>query len=161
MIFLLTFAFGLLKLQDLVKRKNPLLSANTEDIGIDETYSLGNGQFMMAFAMHKFHGSILDFDARYVRWIVRTWEDQDGERAETFYPLHLCTKADLNRFYEPESEETAQEVKRLHESDNLFCLHPKTNEFELKGSWLKTGDSTTYDIWLTACGSSYTLFDGT
>ena len=90
-----------------MNRKNPLLASNTEDIGIDETYSLSNGSFMMAFAMHKFHGEILDFDARYVRWIVRTWNDQSSGRAEAFYPLHLCTEEDLGRFYSPQTDETA------------------------------------------------------
>ena len=59
---------------------------------------------MMAFALHKFHGDILDFDARYVQWIVRTWQDVDGKRNENFYPLHICTEEELSRFYQPESE---------------------------------------------------------
>ena len=39
-------------------------------------------------------------------------------------------------------------------------MHPKSRDFELEGSWLRTGDSNTYDVWLTSCASQFTLFDG-
>ena len=153
MILMLTFSFGLLKLQYLASRKNPLLATNTEILGVDDTYSLDSEEFMMAFALHKFHGSILDFDARYVRWIVRSWVDRDGKRDELFWPLHKCNDKEMESFFKPESEETEKEVKRLLEGGNLFCLHPSFKNFTLQGSWLKTGDSTSYDVWLTTCAS--------
>ena len=59
---------------------------------------------MMAFALHKFHGDILDYDPRYVRWIVRTWEDREGVRKEKYLPLHLCSEEELGRFFTPESD---------------------------------------------------------
>ena len=105
-IFLLTFAFGLLKMQDLLSRKNPIIVSNSEVIEEGETYSLGSPEFMMAFALHKFNGEILDFDPRYVRWIVRTWEDRDGIRSETFVPLHICEEEEMKRFFQAESETT-------------------------------------------------------
>ena len=67
------FTFGLHKLESLLTRKNPLLTTNDELVDIDEKYSLGSDDFMMAFALHSFNGDIKDFDSRFVRWIVRTW----------------------------------------------------------------------------------------
>ena len=103
-IMMLTLSFGLLKMQNLVNRKNPLLAANSEVLPYGETYSLASEEFMMAFALHKFAGAILDFDARYVRWIVRVWEDVAGERNEAFYPLHVCSEEEFSKFYTAESE---------------------------------------------------------
>ena len=103
-ILVLTFSFSLLKMQHLVIRRNPLLATNSEVLEYGETYSLASEEFMMAFALHKFAGSILDFDARYVRWITRVWKDIDGERNETFYPLHPCSEEELSKFYTAESK---------------------------------------------------------
>ena len=44
-ILMITFAFGLLKLQNLVERKNPTLSTNTEPLEADVTYSLDSEEF--------------------------------------------------------------------------------------------------------------------
>ena len=64
----------------------------------------------MAFALHKFAGDILDYDPRFVRWMVRTWTDRSGERTEEFLPLHECSDEDLSKFFDAESEETYREV---------------------------------------------------
>ena len=115
----------------------------------------------MAFALHKFAGPILPYDRRYVQWMARTWHYFDGVRVQKYYPLHPCTEEEMSKFFPPESEDTANEIEKLLEIQNLFCLHPSANDFYLLGSWLKNIDSTTYDIQINACASAYELFDGT
>ena len=90
-IFTLTFAFGLVKLQHLLERKNPIVTNNTERLEAFDSYSLGSDEFMMAFTLHPFTGEALKYDPRYVRWIVRTWTSNEYVKEEKFLPLHLCT----------------------------------------------------------------------
>ena len=58
-IFILTSAFGLLKLQHLVTRRNPAMSEATEQVDADATFSLDSEEFTMAFAIHRFAGEVL------------------------------------------------------------------------------------------------------
>ena len=51
-IFMLTFAFALLKMQNLLNRKNPFLAQNTALLDVGESYSLDEDEFQMAFALH-------------------------------------------------------------------------------------------------------------
>ena len=113
-IYVLTFAFGLLKLQHLIEYKNPTLMSSTELLETsEETYSLDSDEFMMAFALQKYGGEILRYDPRYVRWIIRTWEREDDESTFTFYPLHQCSDEEVSNFYRPESAVTEKEVEKL------------------------------------------------
>ena len=50
-IIVLTFLFGLLKLQYLVERKNPSIVANTRNLAFGERFNTGSDDFMMAFAV--------------------------------------------------------------------------------------------------------------
>ena len=85
-------------------RKNPSVTSNIEKLAVDNKYSLGSDDFMMAFAMSKFAGEILQYDPRYVRWVARSWNSVGNERVETFEPLHHCTEEELNKFYDPDDE---------------------------------------------------------
>ena len=159
-IFMICFAFSLLKLENLVDRSNPSLTELTETVDADTTFSLGSDEFTVAFALSKFNGEVLQYDPRYVRWIVRIWESKDNKRTERFYPLHLCNDEDLDKFHTAENDYVAKEVQMLKENNNLFCLHPEVQNFNLQGSWLTTADYATYDVWLTSCTSQFKLFDG-
>ena len=68
---------------------------------------------MMAFALEKFNGGVLELDPRYVRWIVQTTDYVEQEKARKFYPLHPCTDEEMSKFYSAENESTAQEVEKL------------------------------------------------
>ena len=50
LILMVMFAFGLLKLQKLVGRKNPLLVFNKDKLDAEEFHSTGSDSFMMAFS---------------------------------------------------------------------------------------------------------------
>ena len=58
-IFMIGFAFGLLKLHHLVDRSNPSLTELTETVDADTTFSLGSDEFTVAFALSKFNGEVL------------------------------------------------------------------------------------------------------
>ena len=123
LVGILTFAFGLLKLQHLVERKNPALTTGTELLDQGEAYHLGNEDFMMAFTLESYTGKQLELDERYVRFISRTGEYRAEGKTELYYPLHLCSDAEIDEFYEAEDETTANEIEELHGGHNLFCLH--------------------------------------
>ena len=91
---------------------------------------------------------------------MRTWENKDNHRKESFYPLHLCKDEELGKFHTAESDQVAKEVQMLHKSENLFCLHPEVLKFNLQGSSLRSADYNAYDVWLTSCTSYFELFDG-
>ena len=50
-IYSLTFAFGLVKLQHLVEHKNPFLTANLVDLEAGWELDTGSESFMIAFAV--------------------------------------------------------------------------------------------------------------
>ena len=78
----------------------------------DVKFSLESDEFMMAFAMEIFEGDSLEYDPRYVRWVVRTWEYANAQRIENYFPLHLCTAEELRKFYDAESAEVDKEMAK-------------------------------------------------
>ena len=53
-ISLLTFIFGVMKIQHLLERKNPTINTNDEPLDEGTTYFLDNEEFMMAFAAERY-----------------------------------------------------------------------------------------------------------
>ena len=69
-IFMLTFAFGLLKLQALVDRKNPFVVSTTEDLEEGHKYPIGNDNFNIAFSIATADDKMLPYNPRYVKWVA-------------------------------------------------------------------------------------------
>ena len=86
-IMTLTVAFGLLKLQHLVEKKNPALVTNTEDLGEYASFKLDDDGFMMAFSLETITNQVLDYDTRHVRWIARTWMLDGNDLKSPLYPM--------------------------------------------------------------------------
>ena len=55
MVMMLTLAFGLIKLEHLLERKNPSITSNESETEADEEFSLTSDHFMMAFSVLDFH----------------------------------------------------------------------------------------------------------
>ena len=96
---MVTFAFGLLKLEHMILHKNPNVTTNTEKVEAEDTYSLGSDELMMAFALGGEGRERIEYDPRYVRWVADTWyytgNPNDQTEVKT-YPLHPCTDAELS-----------------------------------------------------------------
>ena len=122
-----TLAFSLFKLQRLLNRSLPIIQEHSEALEIEDSYSLGSENFMMAFSLgQNFDADELEFDSHKVRFTALY---RDGlEDLNIFYPLHLCTDTELERFKEFNNFETADRVKRLKKNKNLFCLHSSLSD---------------------------------
>ena len=69
LVFILTFAFALLKLEHMLIHKNPTIMTNEQQVESDEEYDLTSSDFMMAFALEDEKLR----DPRYTRWGIRFW----------------------------------------------------------------------------------------
>ena len=113
MIFALTLLFGLLKLQHLFMRKNPLISQNTTPLRILTTYDTSQAEFKMAVAAENYDAGTGISDPRYVRWVVTHVQRRNDVFNNTIYPMHKCHEEELSEFNVAESEETMTKLKRL------------------------------------------------
>ena len=127
----------------MLDRKNPQIAINTIELEAGESYSLAADNFMIAFSAETRKGKILDYDPRYVRWISKTVVLQDGNKTESFYPVHVCSDEELEKFYPAQSEDAGSFFDQVHASGNLFCLHDDVMRFSLHGS-TNEGTSTNY-----------------
>ena len=77
LIFILTFAFSLLKLQHLIERKNPDLTTNTEPLEGGEKFFLESDEFMMAVSLIDAKFTPLQYDPNYFKLhtFVSTWSE--------------------------------------------------------------------------------------
>lgn len=70
-----TFIFAVHKLQNMLIRKNPLITTNKQDNAVEasEVLETASGDFMMAFALRSFNGNRVLSDPFYVKWVGRLW----------------------------------------------------------------------------------------
>ena len=69
-IFALTLFFGLIKLQQLTIRKNPLINANIGPLPKLMTYDTSQTEFKIAVAAENYETGAGISDPRYVRWVA-------------------------------------------------------------------------------------------
>ena len=113
LIIILTLSFGLLKLEHLMERKNPLIVTNTVPLDSEEQINTGSDNFMMAFAAVGKKNKNVKNDPRFVRWYARFWQIVDGEYSARNVPLNLCTDKEFAMFDPPEDAHTAETVKNM------------------------------------------------
>ena len=161
-IFMLTCAFGLIKLQDMFERKNPMMTTNTERLEADESVSINLADLMMAFSFQRSTGGEYKYGQRYVKFIAEAYQLKNSKTIRTYYPLHPCSDEEFDKFYPDPNELAATTIIGKQKANkNLFCLHPDLLEFYLQGSYTTGNDYTAIDVQLVSCASSYVLFDGT
>ena len=120
-IFALTLLFGIIKMEHLALRKNPIITTNTSPLEADERFDTGSDDFMMAFAVSDEKG-VPKNDTRYFRWKVAFKNYVNGEKNKTEEFLQPCSQDAMNKFYPAESSQTANEVKSQQAAGNLYCL---------------------------------------
>ena len=69
-IVMLTILFGLLKLQHMLERKNPLISTNDVPSELSDEYDLEAEEFMMAFGLEDKNGTMLLHDYDQIKWVA-------------------------------------------------------------------------------------------
>ena len=124
LIFITTLAFALVKMDHLVKHKNPNVTTNVSPLEAGTKFSTASDGFMMAFAaVNTEKGAPLN-DPRYVRWgfLHEYHMDEDEIYKKTLGLLHPCTEEELLRLDPPENQYLAEDIKSQQNSGNLFCM---------------------------------------
>ena len=113
MIFALTLVFGLLKLQHLLLRKNPLINTNIMPLPMLTTYDTNQAKFKMAVSAESYDTGAGISDPRYVRWVVSYVQRRNNVFNNKIYPMHKCHEEEFAELNVAESEAITAKVKRL------------------------------------------------
>ena len=106
LIILLTLGFGIVKLQHLLERRNPIINMSRVGLGDNERYSLSSKEFNGAFAVEDFGTGAGISDPRYVKWVTAYVQRIDDQMSWTWYPMHQCTRAEIEKFDPPNNAVT-------------------------------------------------------
>ena len=99
LVIILSVAYSFLKLEDLLNRENPLLITNDLPAALDDTFSIPESDFMLAFTLEDWLTGVKD-DPRYIQWIVHEYRmTEEGDHEFKYYPTHKCTDEEFERFY--------------------------------------------------------------
>ena len=134
MILSLTLLFGLMKLQHLFLRKNPLINTNSEPLADDAVFETNSSDLMIAVtAENYFTGAGLS-NPRYVRYNTGIWKKINGVLETLWYPMHKCTAQDHKKFNKAVKIVNNEKMQRLRNEDHLFCIDERALGFDIKGS---------------------------
>ena len=97
-ILSLTLVFGLVKLQHLLVRKNPLINTNFEPLADDAVFDNNSGDLMLAVTVENYMTGASLTDLRYIKWLTSIWQRIEGVLVLTWYPMHKCNKREYERF---------------------------------------------------------------
>ena len=67
---MLTLIFGLLKMQNLLERKNPIINTNLAPLAKDETFTTDLDDFNLALTVQNYYTNEILSDPRYIRWVA-------------------------------------------------------------------------------------------
>ena len=104
-IFLYTvmFMYGLVRLQQLRDRHNPLISESTEIQAFSSSDKLNLNEigFHFAFSIENYLTREQKADPRFVKYIVQQVGKNDGKDFVKVLPFHKCTEEDWKKFPPP------------------------------------------------------------
>ena len=120
-ISLLTFAFSLVKLQDLITHKNPTLIETEVPSEEDARYDLSDSEFMVAVALEHWSQGRKD-DPRYTQWLSRFYTFIDGAETKEWYRSHTCSDEEFARFY-PVEDVSVIKVEKLQAEGQFKCFN--------------------------------------
>ena len=124
LIICLVAAFGGLKLEQLLKHRNPNLSTYAKDVQTGSTMNLNDRKFRVAFAVEPYYAPhFLLNDPAYVKWYFRKWGKKDGVSYEKLLQPHICTDEDYAEFFTI-SEQSAIFLKEIREDPrrDFYCI---------------------------------------
>ena len=152
-IIMVTIAFGVMKMQHLVERKNPQINTNDAPLEDGTTYHTGNEDFMWAFAAERYDNFEGLSDPRYIKWVTAYWIYKDNVWDIKWFPMHQCTDAKQAKFFPPQSEQFATKMKNFFEQGHLYCIDFNKFDIEIYGASTTGVDYAAFDVLLVPCGS--------
>ena len=102
-VWLLTFAYALIRLEFLILKKDPNINFVTELNIFDETdvLNLQEKGYRIAFVLEDYNLRETKGKEEYIRYVAQIWHEVDGVEKFTNIPLHPCTQEELEiDFYE-------------------------------------------------------------
>ena len=124
-IALLTITFGLVKLQHLLQRKDPIIVSNINPLEVGQKYELAQEEFMTAYAAENYDTGAGISDPRFVRWVTHVKQRIGVKWTILNFPMHKCQDVEFARFSASKSERTAIKVNRLRQGGHFYCIHEK------------------------------------
>ena len=124
-IYSILLFYASVKFVHLVTRHNPDISSHTQSFFFDSSKSvdLVASDVRVAFGIEGFLDSETKDDARFVKYVVRTFGKKDGVFYEHLLDYHICSAEELDRFGEPAADSTVIKYYRSVDSKKrLFCL---------------------------------------
>ena len=117
-MFTTVVLYGATKTQHLINKANPTVSSIKIPNAIDknEIINLGDSNFRFAFSLETLNKP--KNDSKFVRWLVRTYGNRNGENFENILSIHRCTAEDMSGFY-PISSEWVASFSHRH-VDGIF-----------------------------------------
>ena len=159
-IFLVTFSFGVMKMQHLLEKKNPVINTNEEPLEDGTIYATNGDEFMMAFAAERYDDARGLSDQKYIKWVAAYWVKTDNVWEIKWFPMYRCTDDDFARFNLPENELVAAKMEKFFDQGHFFCFDYKKFELLIYGAENSGVDFAAFDPMLVPCGSQITLYDG-
>ena len=121
-IVFLTIAFGLVKLQHLLMRKDPLITTIETPLEAGERYEIAQDEFMTAYAAENYNTGAGISDPRYVRWVTAVYQRNGVEWNTLWYPMHKCQEVEFAKFWTTKSSNEIK-VDRLRRGGHFYCIH--------------------------------------
>ena len=121
-VFYITFLFSIMKLKQLVERRNPTVNTyvDSDALTMDDRFDMSAENFMVAVALEGFYSG-LKSDPRYIRWMAEIHTSQDDQYYKKLIPLHECTERDYEKFLQPDAR-SKKKVDKLRKNGGLMCL---------------------------------------
>ena len=100
-IFIIVLLYGITKLIDLESKNNPNVSFFIKEGHFNQgkQINLTERDFRIAFAVEGYYTEDLKYDPRFVKWIFKMHNVQDGVTTYQDLSHHKCTDADYEQFY--------------------------------------------------------------
>ena len=155
-----TFAFALLKGDQLLSRFNPSINQfNEEDYYTnDDRLSLADTNFNMAFAIEDHYLRESRHDPRYLKWAALYIQRMGKQETRHELPMYPCTPFDYDKFFPVEERSRAQlEEIRNNPKRELLCIDWSVAEAEIYGTQ-SSGVYGTLDIVAMPCNMDLRRF---
>ena len=145
--------FAVLKIQHLLIRKNPAITEFTDTSAIknEDTFEISENEgFQVAVGLKNYKKGMRN-DPRYVQWVARSYKQTGPNEDQIFYPMHVCSPSDLDKFY-PVQQRSTNELQKMVDQNGLFCLDWQgQNIASFFGHWRTDQNYHSVDIMAVPC----------
>ena len=151
-ILSVTFMFAIMKIQDLLMRKNPNITTFVDPNAFTQadTFNTGEEGFQIAVALNNYGKDAVE-QARYIKFVARKMIQNGDDWTVTYYPLHPCTDEDFAKFHPSEMRST-DAIDRYRNEGGMWCMDWQAAQIEVYGTWRVDSVYQAIDLMAVPCG---------